>query len=91
MELTSGVGRYILSSMNPAKEVMDIKEVGAYLGLGKSKIYAMIRAREIPASRIGRQYRFSKEVVDAWLRERLITRPAAPQKTFFDGNDFPKH
>lgn len=59
-------------------EVMDIPELSRYLGIGKSKIYAMIRERQIPASRIGRQYRFSKGIVDAWLRDQLITdRPGA--------------
>ena len=71
--------------MNSAKEVMDIKDLADYLSIGKSKIYAMIRARQIPASRIGRQYRFSKEVVDSWLKERLITQPVDAQKTFFGG------
>lgn len=56
------------------KEVMDIRGVAAYLGLGKSKIYGLIRERKIPASRIGRQYRFSKDVIDAWLRDSVITR-----------------
>lgn len=55
------------------REVMDIKELSDYLRIGKSKIYNLIRLKKIPASRIGRQYRFSKEVVDSWLRERLIT------------------
>lgn len=70
--------------MGNAKEVMDIKDLADYLSIGKSKIYALIRARQIPASRIGRQYRFSKEVIDSWLRERLITRPSDGQRRFFD-------
>lgn len=53
-------------------QVMDIKELSDYLGIGKSKIYSLIRLKKIPASRIGRQYRFSKEVVDAWLKEKII-------------------
>ncbi|MDI6757568.1 MAG: helix-turn-helix domain-containing protein [Endomicrobiia bacterium] len=56
------------------KEIMDIKELSEYLGIGKSKIYALIRAKKIPASKIGRQYRFSKGVVDNWLKEKIITR-----------------
>lgn len=59
-----------------AKEVMDIRGVAAYLGMGKSKIYGLIRERKIPASRIGRQYRFSKAIIDAWLRDSVITGPA---------------
>ena len=71
--------------MSTAKEVMDIKDLAGYLGIGKSKIYALIRTRQIPASRIGRQYRFSKEVIDSWLRERIITQTPDAQKSFFDG------
>ena len=55
------------------KEVMDINELAGYLGIGKSKIYTLIRQKKIPASRIGRQYRFSKTVIDEWLREQIIT------------------
>jgi len=58
---------------------MDIRELSGYLGIGKSKIYGLIRQRKIPASLIGRQYRFSKEVIDSWLRESLITHPTEPQ------------
>ncbi len=53
-------------------EVMDIRTLAKYLGLGRSKIYGLIRLKRIPASRIGRQYRFSKPLVDAWLKEQLI-------------------
>jgi excisionase family DNA binding protein len=56
----------------PVPDVMDIKTLAHYLGMGRSKIYGLIRMRKIPASRIGRQYRFSKELVDAWLKDRLI-------------------
>lgn len=64
-------------------EVMDIKALAQYLGMGRSKIYGLIRQKKIPASRIGRQYRFSKPLVDAWLKERLIMPPAEPQMTLF--------
>jgi excisionase family DNA binding protein len=68
----------------PTKEVMDIKDLADYLGIGKSKIYALIRQRKIPASRIGRQYRFSKEVIDSWLREKLITAPQESSMPLFE-------
>ena len=67
----------------PPPEVMDIKTLALYLGLGRSKIYNLIRQKKIPASRIGRQYRFSKDLVDAWLRERLIM-PQETQIALFD-------
>ena len=56
------------------KQIMDIKEVSEYLGIGKSKIYNLIKMKKIPAYKIGRQYRFSKEIVDGWLKDKIITR-----------------
>jgi excisionase family DNA binding protein len=64
-------------------DVMDIKTLAHYLGMGRSKIYGLIRTKKIPASRIGRQYRFSKPLVDAWLKERLII-PQESQIALFD-------
>ncbi len=55
------------------KDVMSIKELSEYVGLSKSKIYQLIRNKRIPASKIGRQYKFSKEVIDSWLKEQIIT------------------
>ena len=69
--------------VGPPPEVMDIKTLAQYLGMGRSKIYNLIRQKKIPASRIGRQYRFSKELVEQWLRERLITRPEESQIPLF--------
>lgn len=64
-------------------DVMDIKTLAQYLGMGRSKIYGLIRTKKIPASRIGRQYRFSKPLIDAWLKERLII-PQESQIALFD-------
>ena len=59
------------------KDIMDVKELCQYLGIGKSKIYQLIRQEKIPASRIGRQYRFSKEVIDMWLKEKIVVKNKA--------------
>jgi len=69
--------------IGPPPEVMDIKTLAQYLGMGRSKIYSLIRQKRIPASCIGRQYRFSKGLIDQWLKERLITRPDEPQIPLF--------
>ena len=60
--------------MENNKQVMDIKELAEYLGIGRSTIYNLIRQKKIPASKIGKQYRFSREVVDSWLRDKIITK-----------------
>jgi len=63
-----------MENKNTNKQIMDIKELSEYLGIGKSKIYSLIKQKKIPASRIGRQYRFSKDIVDNWLQERIVTK-----------------
>jgi excisionase family DNA binding protein len=61
------------NNANSNKQIMDIKELSKYLGIGKSKIYSLIKMKKIPASKIGRQYRFSKDIVDSWLKDKIVT------------------
>jgi excisionase family DNA binding protein len=61
------------------KAIMSTKELSQYIGVSKSKIYQLIRQKKIPASKIGRQYKFSKEIIDAWLKEKIITLPPESQ------------
>ena len=83
MRRKRGRGRHERAYSGSVPEVMDIKALAQYLGLGRSKIYGLIRQKKVPASRIGRQYRFSKPLVDAWLKERLIMRPEEQQISLF--------
>ena len=78
------------SAPAPVRDIMDIRALASYLGLGKSKIYALIRQKKIPASRIGRQYRFSKVVIDQWLNEKLITKREEPQMSLFKSESKPQ-
>jgi len=48
-------------------EVMTAQEVAEYLGLAVETVYRKARAREIPAVRIGRRWRFFREALQAWL------------------------
>lgn len=68
-------------------EIMDVKQLSQYLGIGKSKIYNLIRNKKIPASRIGRQYKFSKEVIEHWLKEKQITAPTETQVSLFTAKE----
>ncbi|OGR96862.1 MAG: hypothetical protein A2902_04175 [Elusimicrobia bacterium RIFCSPLOWO2_01_FULL_64_13] len=78
--MEKGKRRKAKQSAGPVRDVMDIKSLADYLGMGKSKIYALIRQKKIPASRIGRQYRFSRTVIDQWLHEKLITHPGGNEQ-----------
>ena len=69
------------------KDIMSIKELSEYIGLSRSKIYRLIREKKIPASKIGRQYKFARQVIDMWLKENIITKPEDIQMKLFEQNN----
>lgn len=50
--------------------VMTLEEVSKYLRLSKSTVYRMANEGRIPVSKIGRRWRFRKDVIDEWLSEQ---------------------
>jgi excisionase family DNA binding protein len=57
------------------------EEVLEYLQVNLRTVYRLIKAGKIPAVRVGRQWRFRKRDIDAWLdsqRTRGGSRAAAP-------------
>ncbi len=60
------------------------EEVLEYLQVNLRTVYRLIKAGKIPAVRVGRQWRFRKRDIDAWLdsqRPRGSARSAAAQQT----------
>ena len=57
------------------------EEVLEYLQVNLRTVYRLIKAGKIPAVRVGRQWRFRKSDIDAWLdtqHTRPMTRAVAP-------------
>jgi excisionase family DNA binding protein len=52
-------------------------EVLEYLQVNLRTVYRLIKAGKIPAVRVGRQWRFRKSDVDAWLEGRHARTPPA--------------
>ncbi len=53
--------------MNP---LMTIDEVAAYMQVSRFTVYRLAKDRTIPATKIGRQWRFQKEEIDQWIRNQ---------------------
>lgn len=67
-----------------ADEIMTIKQLAEYLKLNYQTVYKKAQKREIPASKIGRTWRFQKVIIDRWLAEdKAITKPINGQSTLF--------
>jgi excisionase family DNA binding protein len=54
------------------------EEVLEYLQVNLRTVYRLIKAGKIPAVRVGRQWRFRKRDIDAWLDSQRGTRSARP-------------
>jgi excisionase family DNA binding protein len=49
---------------------MSISEAAQYLGLSEFSLRKLARMKQIPAGKIGRQWRFKKEDLDEFLRKQ---------------------
>ncbi|PKL14000.1 MAG: DNA-binding protein [Spirochaetae bacterium HGW-Spirochaetae-8] len=55
--------------MLPIKDqVLTLQECSLYLKIAESTIYVLARKGKIPCQKVGRNWRFSKDALDRWLR-----------------------
>lgn len=60
-----------MTAKPPAHEgFLTTEEVLAYLQVNLRTVYRLIKSNAIPAVRVGRQWRFKKQDIDAWLEGR---------------------
>ncbi len=55
---------------------MTLEEVATYLRVTKKTIYRLLERRNIPATKVGRQWRFGKAAIDGWLRQSSVEHVA---------------
>ncbi len=48
---------------------LDLKEVAEHLGVSQKTVYRLLNRGELPAVKVGRQWRFYRKEVEAWLKE----------------------
>jgi len=51
------------------KEVMTSSEAAQYLQVHKNTLYKLTKSGEIPAKKVGRQWRYHKDALDQWLMQ----------------------
>ncbi|WP_019242196.1 MULTISPECIES: helix-turn-helix domain-containing protein [Bacillus] len=49
------------------KNVLDVKDIQEYLGIGRSKAYDLVNSGEFPVVRIGKLIKVSRPVFESWL------------------------
>ena len=56
--------------MAKSDAVMTIKESSVYLKISRSTLYNLAQEGNLPAQKVGRHWRFHKEAVDQWLKQK---------------------
>lgn len=55
-------------------EILTFEEARLYLKFSKSKLYELVQQKKIPASKIGRNWRFKKSRIDSWIVKKENTK-----------------
>lgn len=58
-------------------EVFDLEGASEYLHIAGSTLYKYVRAGKIPGFKVGRIWRFKKEVLDDWMRAKTAEHTAS--------------
>ncbi|MDR1894670.1 MAG: PTS sugar transporter subunit IIA [Spirochaetales bacterium] len=56
-------------------ELLTLGELALYLKLAEKTIHRMLQKGEIPCFKVASQWRFSKRLIDQWLKSKLNTPP----------------
>ncbi len=48
---------------------LSVEEISTYLGVKRDTVYNWISERSMPASKVGRLWKFKKDEVDTWVRK----------------------
>ena len=55
--------------------LMTIDEVAAYMQVSRFTVYRLAKGQALPATKIGRQWRFQKEEIDQWIKDQCQRNP----------------
>ena len=58
-----------ISSNNDHPVIWTVHDVAEYLRMSEAKVYRLVREQKIPVARIGKTWRFRKDLLDDWLSQ----------------------
>ncbi|MBN1827665.1 MAG: helix-turn-helix domain-containing protein [Deltaproteobacteria bacterium] len=59
---------------------MNTKEMAGHLGIHEKRVYALIRQKRVPASRVTGKWLFPKNLVDEWIERDVASGFAEAKK-----------
>ncbi len=61
------LGSFMMDWKNMTDTWLTVKEVAQYLKLSPDLIYKLAQQGKIPASKVGKAWRFKREKIDQWM------------------------
>lgn len=49
--------------------VLTIEELAVYLKISKSSLYKLAQKGEVPGQKVGKHWRFRRDIIDQWLAD----------------------
>jgi excisionase family DNA binding protein len=63
-------------TIRSASTIMNVRELAMYLRLSEAKVYRMANSGSVPAFRVGKSWRFKKDMIDDWIQRQVKSVPA---------------
>jgi excisionase family DNA binding protein len=60
------------------KNLLTVKEVAALLRVSTQTLYKMLEQGQIPAVKVGSQWRFDGDKIKSWIERQGVPAPAEP-------------
>ena len=67
--------------------IMTVREVAEYLRLSEAKVYRLVNEGQLPVVRLGKTWRFRKDLLDEWLAEQSRQELNVEQREQADGRE----
>jgi len=55
--------------------IMTVHDVAGYLRLSEAKVYRLAKEGRVPSFRLGKSWRFRRDLIDEWTRKETLKVP----------------
>ena len=75
------------NSTKAEHRILTVREVAEYLRLSEAKVYRLVNEGQLPVVRLGKTWRFRKDLLDEWLAEQSRQELQAEKQERPDGRE----
>lgn len=68
-------------------DILTISAVAEFFRVAHKAVYALAQKGELPGLEVGRQWRFRRKAIDAWIDKRTLDVGLQPRKDLTDRED----